>query len=139
MNHYRRTVRYYETDQMGIVHHSNYIRFFEEARMDYWEKIGLDYHHMEANGVLVPVLSCSCRYKKPLRFPQTFSVEVSLEEFNGVRFRVSYRVFVDGEKAPVAFGETEHCFADQNMHPIRVEKHYPQILEKIEAITPKKA
>jgi acyl-CoA thioester hydrolase len=57
-----------------------------------------------------------------------------MEEFNGVRFRISYRVFVEGENAPVAFGESEHCFADDNLHPIRIEKRHPQILNKIQAI-----
>lgn len=129
---YQRTVRYYETDQMGIVHHSNYIRFFEEARTDFWDQAGLSYHQLEQEGLLVPVLSCTCRYKKPLRFPQSFSIEVSFRFFNGVRFGIAYRVFVEGEKAPVAFGETEHCIADRNLRPIRVEKTHPHIWRKIQ-------
>lgn len=138
MKPYSRTVQYYETDQMGIVHHSNYIRYFEEARMDLWDQAGLDYHQMEKEGILIPVLACSCRYKKPLRFPQRFSIEVSVTDFNGVRFQVAYRIFAEGEETPSAFGESEHCFADKSMHPIRIEKRYPHILEKVQAITPKK-
>ncbi len=136
---YQRTVRYYETDQMGIVHHSNYIRFFEEARTDYWDQAGLHYHALEQEGLLVPVLSCACHYKKPLRFPQTFSIEVKLTSFNGVRFGLKYRVFVEGEKNPVAFGETEHCLADRNLRPVRVQKTHPHIWDKIQLMLADKA
>lgn len=131
MKFYTRKVHYYETDQMGVVHHSNYARFFEEARMDYWDQVGLDYHQMEQDGILVPVLACSCRYKKPLRYPQAFTVVATLKEFNGVRFCLEYQIYVDGSKDPVALGETEHCFANKAMHPIRIEKRYPQIMDKV--------
>lgn len=134
MKPYSRNVRYYETDQMGVVHHSNYIRFFEEARMDFWDQMGLSYDRMEKAGILVPVLACSCHYKKPLRFPQSFSIAPHLETFNGVRFRMTYRVFTEGVQQAVAFGESEHCFADRRLHPLRIEKHHPWILELIETL-----
>ena len=60
---YTHRVQYYETDQMGIVHHSNYIRWFEEARLDFMEKIGCSYAAVEASGIMIPVLSASCQYK----------------------------------------------------------------------------
>lgn len=138
MKPYTRKVRYYETDQMGIVHHSNYARLFEEARMDLWDQAGLDYHEMEEDGVLVPVLACNCRYKKPLRFPQEFTVVTTVKEFNGVRFRVEYQIYIEDSKVPAAIGETEHCFANKDMHPLRIEKCYPQIMDKVLSIFPQK-
>ena len=68
---YERKVMYYETDRMRIVHHSNYIRWFEEARLYYMEKRGLPYEKMEENGVMIPVLSVDCRYHVPVKFGQT--------------------------------------------------------------------
>ena len=71
---YQHKVQYYETDQMGMVHHSNYIRWFEEARVDYLEHIGLPYHVIEAGGILSPVLEMHCNIRpkphsgKPLLF-----------------------------------------------------------------------
>ena len=65
---YEHTINYYETDRMGIVHHSNYIRFFEEARIDYLKKIGLDYKKVEDMGLIMPVLGVECKYIKPLHF-----------------------------------------------------------------------
>lgn len=133
---YKRKVCYYETDQMGIVHHSNYARWFEEARLDYLEQVGLDYHRMEQEGVASPVLACSCRHNKPVRFPQEFTIVATLKEFNGVRFRVGYVIYVPESKAPVAFGETEHCFVNAQMHPTRIQKKYPEIFKGMKELLP---
>ncbi len=65
---YERKIYYYETDQMKIVHHSNYIRWFEEARIDFMKKMGLPYDEIEKRGILIPVLEASCRYKKAFRY-----------------------------------------------------------------------
>ena len=68
MEELRRQVTYYETDQMGAVHHSNYIRWFEEARVEFMRGIGLSYRAMEEEGVQVPVVSVSCKYRSPSTF-----------------------------------------------------------------------
>ena len=60
---YEHKTQYYETDQMGIIHHSNYIRWFEEARTDLLEQIGMGYDTLEAQGIISPVLSVHCEYK----------------------------------------------------------------------------
>ena len=60
-------VRYYETDQMGIVHHSNYIRYFECGRIDLLESIGLPICKIEESGVMLPVASVECRYRMPAK------------------------------------------------------------------------
>ena len=73
---YERKVAYYETDQMGIVHHSNYIRWMEEARLALLEAQSLSYAEMEQNGLLIPVLSVSCNYKLPFRYGETFKIQV---------------------------------------------------------------
>ena len=61
-------VQYYETDQMGVVHHSNYIRWFEEARAEWMEAVGLPYARLEAEGIASPVLSVACAYRRPVRY-----------------------------------------------------------------------
>ena len=131
---YTRKVRYYETDQMGVVHHSNYARLFEEARLDYLEQAGVEYHKLEQEGVIIPVLSCSCKHKKPLRFPQEFTVVSSIKEYNGLRFRVGYKIYVPEHKSPVALGETEHCFVNTEMRPMRIGKKYPEITKKMKEL-----
>ena len=77
---YKHKVQYYETDQMGIVHHSNYIRWFEEARMDFMEKMGMGYDQMESQGILSPVLSVEAKYLRMVHFGDTVSIETAIKE-----------------------------------------------------------
>ena len=67
---YRRRVQYYETDRMGIVHHSNYIRWFEEARTDFLRNNGIVYSDLEQSGVMIPVVNVSCRFRTPARYDE---------------------------------------------------------------------
>ena len=68
MKLYEHKVQYYETDQMGIAHHSNYIRWMEEARIDFLNQIGWDYKTLEENGVISPVTAVDCKYKMTTKF-----------------------------------------------------------------------
>ena len=69
-------VRYSETDQMGIVHHSNYLKFFELARIEWLEKLNLPYQKIEKNNIILPVVNCELKFIKPLVFGDTFKVKV---------------------------------------------------------------
>jgi acyl-CoA thioester hydrolase len=131
---YTRKVHFYETDRMGIVHHSNYARWFEEARLHYMEQVGLPYPVMEEWGVLSPVLYCNAVFHKPLRFPEEFSVDVKLKEFGGIRFSVAYQIYVAGHEQPVTTGETGHCFLNASMHPVRLDKQYPELHARMLAL-----
>ena len=73
-----RKVTYYETDKMQIVHHSNYIRYMEEARLDWFENHGLDYSYLESIGIMLPVISVTAKYEKSLKFGDPFNVETIL-------------------------------------------------------------
>lgn len=133
---YCRKVHYYETDQMGIVHHSNYARWFEEARLHYMDQVGLSYEAMEQWGLISPVLFCSCTFKRPLRFSEEFTIDVRLKDFSGVRFSVDYKVYVGQERTLAAYGETGHCFTNAAMHPIRLKTNYPEIYQRMLALMP---
>ena len=80
---YKREVYYYETDKMGIVHHSNYIRIFEETRIDFLRQVGSPFETIEAKGLMMPVLSVECQYRHPLRFGDEFAVYAEIIKFNG--------------------------------------------------------
>ncbi len=67
MKTYTRQVQYYETDKMKVVHHSNYIRYFEEARSNFMKQIGCDIRNIESNGIVIPNVDAYARYIKPLR------------------------------------------------------------------------
>lgn len=124
---YEHRVSYYETDQMGIVHHSNYIRWFEDARVDFLEKVGFSYKKMEDMGIMIIVLGTSCEYKYPARFGDRIVVIPKITEFNGFKMTVSYRVVNKEDGSLLAVGETKHCFTDLSLKPVRTKKDYPEI------------
>lgn len=124
---YERKAFYYETDKMGIVHHSNYIRWFEEARIHFLNEVGFPYAKMEELGVMIPVLSARADYKNAVRFDETVLIVLKVEEFNGFKMRISYRVIGKENGDLKVTGETSHFFTDMNLKPIRTKKAYPDI------------
>ncbi len=124
---FERKANYYETDQMGIIHHSNYIRWFEEARVDFLEKVGYSYARMEQEGVMIPVLGASCEYKNSVRFGDVVLIIPKIQEFNGFKMTVTYRVIKKSDNMLMATGETKHCFTNMQMKPVRTKKEYPEI------------
>ena len=124
---YERAVYYYETDKMGIMHHSNYIRIFEETRIHFLSEAGMPFSEIEAQGILMPVLSAECRYLRPLRFGDTFTVELRITDFNGVRLGVDYTVCSKATGEVCAEGKSTHCFTDEELRPLRITSRYPAI------------
>jgi acyl-CoA thioester hydrolase len=124
---YERTAHYYETDKMGIVHHSNYIRWFEEARIHFLAEAGYPYEKMEENGVMIPVQSVKCEYKNAVKFGETVLIVLKVEEFNGFRFRISYKIVGKETGDLKVTGESSHFFTDMNLKPLRTKTEYPEI------------
>ena len=130
---YERETYYYETDQMGIVHHSNYIRWFEEARIDFLKQIGLPYDEMERKGLLIPVLGVSCQYKKAFRYGDTFRIIMKIQDFKGVKFSVTYEVYHAESGLLHATGTSGHGFVDKNLMPVNIKKQFPDVYEAFSA------
>lgn len=131
---YKRKAYYYESDRMDIVHHSNYIRWFEEARVYYLEQIGCPFNEIEKLGILSPVLSAQAKYKYPVRFSDEFEVRCRLTGFNGCQYSVEYEVYnITADKLSCT-GRSEHCFTDAELRPLRLKRKYPDIYEKIKAL-----
>lgn len=121
---YYHQVKYYETDQMAVVHHSNYIRWFEEARVHFLEQIGLSYEKIEAEGLYSPVLSVNCQYKTAVRFNETVMIKAVIEHFNGVKMKIGYEIFDASTMQVRAKGESEHCFVSKDFKPVSLKKDY---------------
>lgn len=126
---YEHRVHYYETDQMGIVHHSNYIRWFEEARCDYLQKLGCEYSVMEKKGVIIPVLAVSAEYKSMVHYGEIVKIIPKFENFNGIKFSISYQI-MDRESGELrTTGESKHCFLGRDYKPLMLKKSYPDLYE----------
>lgn len=122
---YKHTVKYYETDRMGFTHHSNYIRWMEEARIDFMDKLGWSYQRFEDEGLISPVIAVECKYKKPTTFPETILIEVSIAEFRSIKLRINY-VMKNEEGVIVCEGASEHCFLSKEGKLVRIDKDYPE-------------
>ena len=130
MKDYTHFVQYYETDQMGITHHSNYIRWMEEARIDFLKQIGWDYKKLEDLGIISPVTAINCKYKVSTTFSDKVSITVSVAEFKGIRLKLSYIMRnIAGEC--VCEGSSEHCFVNKNGKIIKLHKEYPDFYQTL--------
>ena len=127
---YERKINYYETDRMGIVHHSNYIRFLEEARCAFLDALDMPYSMLESLGIMIPVLGVQCDFKHHVTFNDTILIDVSIKSFNGVRLVMQYTVTEKSSGNLVLTGETKHCFTNTNLKPINLKKHFENIYEK---------
>ncbi len=123
---YERKVFYYETDRMGIVHHSNYIRWFEESRIWNMQQMGLTYEEMEQNGILMPVLSVSATYRKHLTFGDRIRVRSWMYRYNGIKFYCKYTVRNAETGELCVTGETSHCILNRELKPFRFAKSFPE-------------
>ena len=126
MEPYSHRVHYYETDKMGCVHHSNYIRWMEEARVELLDRLGIGFAMMEARGLTSPVVGIQCRYLRPTHFDETVRIRVTVTEFKGVRLKIGYEMMNEAGNL-VCTGSSEHCFTDENGKPIAIRQKYPDI------------
>ena len=126
---YVHKVAYYETDKMGITHHSNYVRFMEEARIDYSEKINYSFYRMEQEGVISPTVSFHVELKRPTTFGDEIEIRVKFLTYTGVRYVFSYEMKNRKTGDVVAVCTSEHCFTDINGRPVIIKKKFPEMHE----------
>ena len=125
-------VAYFETDQMGIVHHSNYIRWFEEARDDVARQMGMDSRLVEAEGIEMPVTFVRCTYRSQARYAERVEVCCHPFYFTGVRLHYDYEARSLDTGALLAHGETGHCFIDRvTRQPLNLKRRMPDYCARI--------
>lgn len=131
---YIREINYYETDKMGIVHHSNYIRFLEEARCRWMKELGLPMEKLEDLGYTIPTLEVNCKYLYPVTSGDVISIKPYISEYNGVRMTISYEVINTKTNNEVIKAITKHCFTNKELKPVNMKKsnlEIHKILEKV--------
>jgi acyl-CoA thioester hydrolase len=102
-------VRYGETDQMGVVHHSNYLRYFEVARVEWLSALGVSYASMEKEGLIMPVIDIKATYKTPALFDDSLTIYVFLSELPRVKIIFLYEIKNQKDEI-VCTGETTLAF-----------------------------
>ena len=134
---YIRKVQYHETDKMGITHHANYIKWMEEARIDFLAQHGYSYAKLEADGIVSPVIGIDCQYKHATTFDDTVRIRVTVEEFKGVRLIIGYIMENADTGALVLTGRSTHCFTTPDGKPIILKRQHPAFDTLLRELTTK--
>ena len=129
MESYIHKVNYYETDKMGIVHHSNYVRWLEEARVLAMDEIGYPVSKLEQENLFSPVLSYSIDIKHSTTFEDLVQIIPKVKAYNGVRLEMSYEMKLKDKL--VATSTTKHCFINETGLPQRLNKVIPGLDKKL--------
>lgn len=127
MKDYIHKVHYYETDKMGVTHHSNYIRWMEEARVDFLDQIGYGYAKMEEAGIISPVIGVECEYKRTTTFDNEICIRPEIESFNGVKLVIRYTMTNVATGELVCHGKSKHCFLSKDGKPLSMRKEFPEV------------
>jgi len=120
----RDRVRFVETDMMGVVHHSNYLRWFEMARVEYLRRANVLLPDLIADGVLFPITDVHCKYRQSAHFDEMIRIEATLADFSRAKLCFSYRVLRDEENVLLAEGSTQNVFTDEKGRIIRLPQIY---------------
>ena len=122
------TVRYAETDCMGIVHHAVYPVWYEVARTEYIKALSMSYSEMEKLGVMLPVTGISCKYKRPAHYDEDLIITAKITLLTAARLEFHYTVVRKGESDILAEGTSSHGFvSSQSFRPINFKNTMPEM------------
>lgn len=126
--------RYAETDQMGIIHHSVYAIWYEQARTDFFNQVGLRYDEIEKMGIMTPLVELSCKYKKPAYYNQEVEVRTKIIEITPVKFTLEYNIY-DMDENLINIGKTTLAWADSKTFKIiNLKKTNLELYKKFEEL-----
>ena len=122
-------VRFVETDMMGVVHHSNYLRWFEMARVEYLRRANVLLPELIQAGILFPITDVQCKYIQSAHFDELVRVEAVLEDFSRAKLCFRYKVWRDEDHVLLAEGSTQNVFTGNNGRIVRLPKIYHDRIE----------
>jgi len=128
------TVRYMETDQMGVVHHSQVLVYFEVARTALFKNFIKSYAAIERRGIFAPVVAYSVELLKPAFYEDVITVKVQPYDYTGVRLTLAYELFRKGAGELLATGFTTNVFVNEEYKPINIRNQFPEIYKKINEV-----
>ncbi|MCD7787023.1 MAG: acyl-CoA thioesterase [Oscillospiraceae bacterium] len=132
---YRRRVLYYETDRMGVVHHSNYLRILEEARMNWMDNCAIRYSELEKQGIIIPVTDAAEQFVHFLRFDDPFSVTLRMIKYSSVKLGFSYEVHNEDTGTLCLSATSTHFFSKEERdadgartyRPVSIRHEFPEL------------
>jgi acyl-CoA thioester hydrolase len=127
-------VRYVETDQMGVVHHSNYYHWFEEARGDFLSVTGYTYADIENEGLLFPLVESNCKYIVGAKYGDTVIIQTWISELGKAKMAFEYNVIRKSDNKIISKGKTVHGFVNKDFRIININKILPDLYNKLQEL-----
>ena len=124
---YEHHTKYHETDQQGIIHHSDYVKWLEDARMNLMEQLGLGYKQMETMELMSPILSMSIEFRSVVKFDDTVVIDTQLIAYDGYKMEIAYRIYDKKTGEDRAIAKSKHCFVNKSGMPISLKRVYPEL------------
>lgn len=126
-------VRYAETDQMGVVYHSNYFIWFEVGRVDLLRELGFTYREMEQeDGCYIAVVDARCRFKAPARYDDEIVIRTHLKNVRESLIHFGYEAVRESDGTLLAEGETTHIVTDADMRKRELPAKYMAVFKAVE-------
>jgi len=154
-------VRYQETDQMGVVYHTNYLNWFEWGRTELIRTMGMSYGEMESRGLLLPVTHAELAFKQPARYDDTIAIYTRISEFSGLKLHFANEVrrlapggdpntlqssyvpigtlsdggpYAEPEGELLVSGGTRHVWVNRSWKPARIDKAAPELYKLLQEL-----
>lgn len=122
-------VRYAETDNMGVVYHTNFLIYFEIGRTDYFRQFGWTYRQMEEDHIFMPVTECACVFFRPAHYDDELEIKTDLEMISRLKLKFTYEVFRKGNPEPLVEGYTVHVPVNRERKPCKIPPVYMEALK----------
>lgn len=124
-------VRYAETDQMGIAHHSNYPIWYEVARTDLMKEMGMTYAELEQQGLIMPLVELHSKYISAAYYEDRLVVQAELKKVTGMKLEFEYVIYREADETPINVGKTLHALVGRDLKPVNVRKEFPDLYQKL--------
>lgn len=131
---YERSINYYETDKMSVVHHSNYARFLEECRVDMLRYYEMPLEMFEEKGYVIPVLDLYSEFKESIRFGENIKIVPRIDKVTPVKFFVSYVIYDETMTRVKHIAKSSHCFLNADFKPVSLKKVEPELYNRFLAL-----
>jgi acyl-CoA thioester hydrolase len=130
-------VRYAETDQMGVVYHSNYLIWFEVGRVELMRALGFEYKKMEdEDDCHIVVVDVHCHYENSARYDEVIRIRTRIAEWRNRIVKFSYEIFLDEDSLLLATGYTTHVICGSNGRPKSLPAKYRDVLQHMNVPNP---
>ena len=125
----RYRVKFYDTDTMGVVHHSNYIRWFETGRVEFLRELGIDLNEMMSDGILFPIVEVGAKFHAPAKFDDELEIETTAEALTRAKMKFNYKIYRRGEEKLLAEGISTNVFTSGGKICRLPEKFYSRLVK----------